>query len=164
MPRKTIDEKLWDRCELDLVTGCLNWTGPVNSTGYGGVMHNGKVRGAHVLAWEASNGSIPTGKFVCHHCDNPRCCNTDHHYIGDLVTNAKDMYARDRHPRHNAWTNATPQEIAARKAKISAKSKGRPKSSNMRTKLSATVKGRKKLTLPDGSWTWVYPNKQQGAA
>lgn len=37
--------------------------------------------------------------------------------------------------------------------------KGETKSNSMRSKLSETVKGRKRKYLEDGSWTWEYPNK-----
>ncbi len=154
---KSLDEQLWDRCEQDLATGCINWTGPVNSSGYGGVSRGGKIRGAHVLAWEEVNGPITDGSFVCHHCDNPRCCNHEHMFLGDLALNALDMHMKNRHPRHNAWTHATPEERAARASKISSKSLGRPKNENMRSKLAATATGRKRKTLPNGKWTWEYP-------
>lgn len=36
--------------------------------------------------------------FVCHHCDNGLCINTDHVYLGDAATNNRDAARRNRYP------------------------------------------------------------------
>jgi hypothetical protein len=157
---KTIEEQLWSRTKKDPDTGCVEWLGPVNSTGYGWITRGGKTRGAHVWAFESVHGPVPEGKIVCHRCDNPRCCNPDHHYAGDPTSNARDMHGRNRHPRTNGWTAATPEERRARSAAISAKQKGREKTAAMRSRLSETAKGRVRVTLPTGKTTWFYPLKR----
>ncbi len=136
MSKKTLEEQLWSRTKKNPETGCIEWTGPVNSTGYGWITRNGKTRGAHVWAYESGHGAVPQGKFVCHHCDNPRCCNPDHHYAGDLSTNANDMYARNRHSRRNGWTKGSAADREHLRASVSAALTGKPKSEEMRAKVS----------------------------
>jgi hypothetical protein len=49
--------------------------------------------------WERANGPIPEGMFVCHRCDNPRCVNVDHLFLGTAFDNNHDMIAKGRQHR-----------------------------------------------------------------
>lgn len=65
--------------------------------GYGVVWLNHQQRmGAHRWVWEQAHGPIPDGVWVLHHCDNPRCINIEHLWLGTARDNARDMVAKGR--------------------------------------------------------------------
>lgn len=76
---------------------CLIWLGAVNPKGYGKVYFEGRNRRAHCVAWELTRGPIPDGLWVLHTCDNPRCCNRLHLFLGDNLANNRDKAAKGRH-------------------------------------------------------------------
>ncbi|MGW7100333.1 HNH endonuclease signature motif containing protein [Streptomyces sp. NPDC054838] len=70
--------------------GCIHWTGST-ARGYGQIWANGKMRKAHVVAYEDQVGPVPGGMQLDHRCHNQdpdcdlgedcphrRCINTDH--------------------------------------------------------------------------------------
>lgn len=76
--------------------GCLIWDGPKEKqTGYGTL---GK-RTAHRLVYAIYVGPIPSGMSICHHCDNPPCCDPAHLFVGTQGDNIADMVAKGRQHR-----------------------------------------------------------------
>ena len=78
--------------------GCWPWTASVNVAGYGLFNPGGRSSSvlAHRWAWEQANGSIPTGLFICHHCDTPACVRPDHLFLGTARDNTHDMLRKGR--------------------------------------------------------------------
>ena len=78
--------------------GCWEWTGAL-AQGYVLIhLRNNNFTKAHRLSWELFRGPIPKGLCVCHHCDNPKCFNPDHLWVGTHADNMKD---KDRKGRGN---------------------------------------------------------------
>jgi hypothetical protein len=87
---------------------------------YGVVRYQGATWRAHRLAFFLTNG-YDAKRFVCHHCDNPPCCNPDHLYDGDDSSNMQDMWDRDRHPRPTGAAHHNAKVTAEQELEITAK-------------------------------------------
>ena len=89
--------RFWDkvdkRCGQD---SCWEWKAGQDSNSYGLYWLYGKHEKAHRVAWMKTNGEIPSGMLVCHHCDNRVCCNPSHLFLGTHSDNAKDMVNKGR--------------------------------------------------------------------
>lgn len=76
---------------------CWDWTGARSKAGYGVLnIGNGKLDYAHRMMFALSCGDIPDGLHVCHRCDNPRCINPSHLFLGTARDNVHDMWAKGR--------------------------------------------------------------------
>lgn len=76
---------------------CWNWKGKVDcQTGYPKFSWNSKTTSAHRFAWFCTNGEIPPRLLVCHKCDNRRCQNPNHLFLGTIGDNNRDMWSKGR--------------------------------------------------------------------
>lgn len=82
--------------KIEKKDGCWNWTGLLNRTGYGIIGMSGRAKLAHRISFEAYAGRIPELMCVLHKCDNRRCVNPDHLFIGTRKDNADDRGDKGR--------------------------------------------------------------------
>lgn len=79
--RKTLEDKLVDKLNFDLLTGCWVWSGAGNGKGYGQIGKSSPTGGnlyTHRVAYEMWIGPIPADMVLDHLCRNRACCNPTH--------------------------------------------------------------------------------------
>lgn len=115
MTKRQTEESFWARVDRNK-SSCWEWQGSCNSTGYGTVAWHGKVFTAHRIAAYlcglVQSMSAPASSrepiHVLHKCDNRKCCNPDHLFLGSYSDNQADAYKKQRRAafRGESHTNA----------------------------------------------------------
>jgi hypothetical protein len=92
-------DKLLARLRANVIVtadGCWEWQRYRLQTGYGRMTVDHRMANAHRVSYELFVGPIPLGMFLCHHCDNPPCCNPEHLFVGTPLDNTLDAKAKGR--------------------------------------------------------------------
>lgn len=98
--RMSAETRFWFKVEKPtkpLYGKCWLWTGAVSPFGYGKLFIEGKYVSAHKFAYKLYFGYIAEGMCVLHKCDNPRCVNPKHLFLGTHKDNTLDMLKKKRH-------------------------------------------------------------------
>jgi hypothetical protein len=99
----SLADRFWAKVEK--TEGCWLWNASLGSTGYGQINSGGRGKPlkAHRVSWELHYGQ--TQLQVLHRCDNTRCVNPSHLFLGTQSDNMKDMASKKRNPRGmDHWT------------------------------------------------------------
>lgn len=122
-----MDQRLIDRFNAKYQkdeSGCWIWTASCAGKGYGQIKLPGTRRQiyAHRLSYLIHKGELPDAKHICHTCDNPKCVNPDHLFVGTSQDNHDDMKAKGRHTygEKSATVKSTTKEVLQMKAMIKA--------------------------------------------
>jgi len=106
VPIKNIKMSLIDRFKEKIApknsNGCMEWMACLSDNRYGAFITGSRTKRtrkryiAHRLSYELFVGAIPKGKCVLHKCDNPKCVNPEHLFLGTQSDNMKDMIKKGR--------------------------------------------------------------------
>lgn len=88
--------RLLRRCVINHSNGCLEYKGALSKWGYGIIGVFGKRYMTHRFVFESHNGEIPKGMMICHKCDNPKCVNIHHLFMGTCKDNVQDCVRKGR--------------------------------------------------------------------
>ena len=125
-----VDEKQYilDRIEINKKTGCWEWAGTCFFSGYaraGLSSRKGKKYSQHAnrMSYEVFIGDIPKNMLVCHKCDNPKCVNPEHLFLGTPKDNLMDMVKKGRSLKGEINPNSKLTEEIVKKIRRSKKSR-----------------------------------------
>lgn len=94
---QTVVERFWSRVAITAdPSKCWEWQGVILDSGYGQIRIHQRGISTHRLAYELTNGAIPHGLNVCHTCDNKKCCNPAHLFLGTALDNTLDKMKKGR--------------------------------------------------------------------
>lgn len=75
---------------------CWEYSGSKQKAGYGELYIGDRKVSAHRISYYLFNGVTPGDLLVCHKCDNPKCFNPSHLFLGTVRDNALDMMRKGR--------------------------------------------------------------------
>jgi hypothetical protein len=100
---KSLTDRFWNAVKKS--DGCWEWQRSTNKAGYGQIgtgSGKGRTINTHRLSWILHYGEIPFKMNVCHRCDNRKCVNPDHLFLGTQMDNVRDMHNKGRNARGGA--------------------------------------------------------------
>jgi len=117
-------ERFW--AKVDKSGECWEWTGYLNPTGYGQIKWNGKAVASHRYSYVLHHPltiDLLEGHreiYVCHRCDNPKCVNPAHLFLGSQGDNMRDREEKGRgnHAKGEQKTTSKLTETQVREIRI----------------------------------------------
>lgn len=114
----SFEKRFWSKVQK--TESCWNWTASTKTgTGYGQISWNsdGDMIKAHRASYILHFGSFPEKLLVCHKCDNQRCVNPQHLFLGTSKDNHRDRNSKNRQAKGSQVGTSKLQEDEVRAIK-----------------------------------------------
>lgn len=118
--KKSFSKKCSVKCRLisniKINDKCWEWQGNLGKNGYGKIRNNLEHWSTHRLSYFIFKGEIPDDILVCHTCDNKKCINPDHLYLGTHKDNAQDALKKGllKSTSGSKWSESTREKMKSR--------------------------------------------------
>lgn len=105
--------RFWSKVLVDHSDKCWEWQAGKQHPGlpYGAFWLNSQNMPAHRYAWELERGPVAIGLNVLHSCDNPKCVNVAHLFLGTDQQNMNDKHNKRRGRGHYGAQKLTPEKV-----------------------------------------------------
>lgn len=89
--------RFWSKVNIsDDPDACWEWQAGISEKGYGKFHMGNTMCRAHRISYILNYGSIPDDLNVLHQCDNRKCVNPNHLFLGTQSDNIRDMQQKNR--------------------------------------------------------------------
>ncbi len=85
-----------EKVVVNSATGCLEYTGYISARKYPVLRFGDGFQRGNRLVYKLAVGNIPEGLCVLHKCDNPKCLNPKHLFLGTHKDNNWDAINKGR--------------------------------------------------------------------
>lgn len=98
-----LEERFWLKVDVLGKNDCWEWNACITkTTGYGKFsITKYKKIDSHRAVWILTHGKIKNNLWVLHRCDNKKCCNPNHLFLGTYLDNVADMVKKGRQAKGN---------------------------------------------------------------
>jgi len=99
IPQKYI-ERFWGQVDKEksktFYNGTRCWEWKESAGRYAYIRIGYEALRINRVSWVITHGEIPEGLYVLHHCDNTKCVNPSHLFLGNQKVNMEDMVSKGR--------------------------------------------------------------------
>lgn len=94
--RNNVEKRFLKKFYINEDNECWEWNSASRGNGYGCMKIDGKTIDSHRVSYVLYVGDIEDDLLICHKCDNRKCVNPKHLFIGTKLDNNRDMFNKGR--------------------------------------------------------------------